>query len=139
MLEETESLYRILWESKTLEEYKVKLMRDIREEGSRHEENRRYQELLIEERKRLNKKFELAILTLDEKYKHIQYKDNQRKATRKEIIERAMSCMEMHLWELEREKVFDPSFYSDNMNKNPTVKLDLEINIEKLDTYLIRK
>ena len=45
----------------------------------------------------------------------------------------------MHLWELEREKVFDPSFYFDNMNKNPTVKLDLEIKIEKLNAHLIRK
>ena len=31
-------------------------MRDIREDGIRHEENQRYQELLIEERKSLNKK-----------------------------------------------------------------------------------
>ena len=55
----------------TLEWDKVKLMRDIREEGSHREENRRYQELLIEERTRLNKKFELVILALDEKYKNI--------------------------------------------------------------------
>ena len=61
------------------------------------------------------------------------------KPTRKKRIKQATSCMEMHLWELERKKVFDPSFYFDNMKKNPTVKLDLEIKIEKLNAHLIRK
>ena len=74
LLEERKSLYRILRKSETLERYKVKLMRDIREEG-RHRENRVqdfwgiYKEILVISRSCLNiRHFKALVQAVKEGY-----------------------------------------------------------------------